>query len=391
MIDIFKQKLAKLPKDVQKYLTSAKLTDFNVEIFNKYDLGDKNSGKVAKTVSSLYFKELKISDLVDHIEENFRVEKNTAKNIAKDMAGMHLLVVDDWIDADVPEYIRSLGGDPENYQSYVSLFDEAVEKEDEELKKEMQEEKVKPEALENFEEKEEKEGGEKEENDYKFDPEKEKEHSIDLFKNSLKYLLFGKSDDKSFLQDYNYTLIDLIVNDEDGNFQSRLEKSLFSNKEKLTNKEFVLKGERAQPTISNWLKFFIEKNGSDFFDSMNLSDFLANSENTRKLDEEERQRVKKILLLYRNIKFFSEVFKNKDVEEWEVIPVSREEEAIKSKENKKMPNKEFGDNKAGGNKDETKQPNKKRIDELKKMADQYEENSLERKAVEEEIKKIKEN
>lgn len=156
----------------------------------------------------------------------------------------------------------------------------------------------------------------------------------------------------------------LILSASDSLAQDDLVKIFLANQEKLTDKDFVLDGKKQTPTISNWLKDFIKKNGSGMVDNLALSQYLAGSENAKKLDSQEKKLLHKLLILYRNLKFFPESMSNIPVEEWEIIPVDDEEKVLKRSQKIE--------------KDE-------RLVELESLLEQYEEGSLERKAIEEEI------
>ncbi|MBU0647033.1 hypothetical protein KKC67_00595 [Patescibacteria group bacterium] len=159
----------------------------------------------------------------------------------------------------------------------------------------------------------------------------------------------------------------------DFNFKKELENALYINQEKLTHKEFIFDGKPHSPSIGNWLKDFIKKNGSQMFNNLVLAEYLINSDNAKKLETKEKELLKKLLLLYRNIKFFPESMPTDTGEGWEIIPIDEvEEKEIKS---------EINENSAQIAK-------KNEVDDLIKKAIQYPVSSLERKAIEEELDKL---
>jgi hypothetical protein len=81
----------------------------------------------------------------------------------------------------------------------------------------------------------------------------------------------------------------------------------------------------AEETIGNWLKDFIEQKGSGIFNNIVLGDFLLKSVNAKKLNKNEKELVKKLLIFYRNLKFFPESMPNDAIENWQIIPFSEEE------------------------------------------------------------------
>ncbi len=112
--------------------------------------------------------------------------------------------------------------------------------------------------------------------------------------------------------------------------QAELINLIFNNQEELGSKQFVLNGRQAKPTIANWLKDFIQQVGVEMFDNLVLSNFITNSPNASILDSNERELLRKLLLTYRNLKFFPESMGDLPAEQWQIIPYQREEELIKT-------------------------------------------------------------
>ncbi len=389
----FQKKLPRLPQKIREYLTCQKGVDINVSIYDKHGLEPDQMGKLTDLITHVYFKEISLSEFEKRVKREFGLPKDKAEALLKDLLGAKLLIIDDWLDEDVEASIKNLGADPGEYQTYIKDIQEAVASE----KKQEKEDKQK-------QEKEEEEGSEDQEKSKKtakveadnsddqagsalavnVDPEKEKKESLEVFKSSLVYLLDIK--EQEILKDYNLILIRLFVDDSKGDFKKGLEKSLFANEEKLTTKEFLLGEEKKRPTVANWLKHFIKTYGSDMFSNMELSEFLTNSVNTKALDEKEKERVKKLLILYRNVKFFFEFFQDKPVDTWQIFPVSEENKTPLKKEN--LSEATPKEKEPASSEKEISDP---RIDELEKQKEEYPQGSLERMAIEEEIKKIKES
>jgi hypothetical protein len=155
-------------------------------------------------------------------------------------------------------------------------------------------------------------------------------------------------------------------------FEADLVKAFQNNSEKLTHKEFKLDGKPVSPSVANWLKDFIKKQGGGMFDNVALSRYLINSENTKHLDEAEKNLVRKLLVLYRNLRFFLEVTEHLPMEKWQIFPYEEEKEAFAKARLAPIP----------------RTPAEKDADELRTLAATYPEGSLERKAVEEEARKL---
>lgn len=178
-------------------------------------------------------------------------------------------------------------------------------------------------------------------------------------------------------------------------FQQEIEKALYLNEETFSDKDFIVENNRKKPTVANWLRDFINHFGAKMFDAVELSSYLTNSDNAKKLNDSERQLLIKILNTYRNIKFFPESMPDDDGTNWEIIPVDKmEEETARPKLVIKSPEpiikeESFGSKRPSGPVDSIQtKPKNPRIEEMKEMAARYRVGSLERKAVEEEIKKI---
>ncbi len=158
---------------------------------------------------------------------------------------------------------------------------------------------------------------------------------------------------------------------DDLEFQKKLVKVFYENEEVITRKIFLLDKRRVTPNISNWIKDFIKSQGSIMFDSITLIKYMTSSENVKKLDESEKTIVKKVLLTYRNIKYFPESMASDHVEDWEIFPIYEE----------------------GGDSrflDDKKTEEELVIDELKEKQKEYKKGTLESEVIEEEISNEKE-
>ncbi len=105
----------------------------------------------------------------------------------------------------------------------------------------------------------------------------------------------------------------------DGLFQEILSKNLLNNQEKITGSRIVINDRENDPTISNWIKDFIQFHGSENFNDITLAEYLVNSKNIRALSIEDKDKIKKVLKIYRNLTFFPDSMKD-DVDNWLFIP-----------------------------------------------------------------------
>ncbi len=123
------------------------------------------------------------------------------------------------------------------------------------------------------------------------------------------------------LKDFNITIFQAFNGDED--LVDKIESLLYNNQEKLSDHQIVLDGHPASPTIANWLKDFIKKYGSDLFNEVVLAEYLSQAPNIKQLRPSEKELVRKILKLYRNLVFFPESMDGVMLENWEIFPVDR--------------------------------------------------------------------
>jgi hypothetical protein len=155
----------------------------------------------------------------------------------------------------------------------------------------------------------------------------EKEAALDLFRDGLVDVLqMSEPEDADYIYHFNMTLISLLIDDE--KFKQEMERVLYDNKEELTSNTFVLADREMPPTIGNWIKDFLAREGSAMFDQVVMSKYITDSPNVRRLNPEEKERVRKLIRLYRNLKFFPDSMFDRIIADWEIIPVERQESVI---------------------------------------------------------------
>jgi hypothetical protein len=123
------------------------------------------------------------------------------------------------------------------------------------------------------------------------------------------------------LQDFNIAIFQIF--DIDENLGEKIENLLYVNQEKLSDHHIIIDGHPASPTIANWLKDFIKKYGSSLFDEVALAEYLTQSPNIKPLKPAEKELVRKVLKLYRNLSFFPESMDGVSLDQWEIFPVDR--------------------------------------------------------------------
>jgi|WetSurMetagenome_2_1015567.scaffolds.fasta_scaffold22584_2 hypothetical protein len=374
-----------IPLEVKDCLDSLIAVDLNLAISKKYGLIGEAVKKKNVLIGDLFFKNIALKDLVTKIREIFSFDEQKAKNMAIDIAGMRLLVVKDWIGG-VEDYIRSLGGDPTEFEKIVNDQITAVKKEKEDWEAELRAEKEKEAELL----KDRETPVAKEETYLEPDLEKEKKDSLEIFSSSITD--FFSVTESYLIEDYNKLLIEMLAAEKGFALRDQFFKALLENGEKLTSAPFSLDKKPVPATVGNWLKYFIEEKGSGIFDNIILTDFLVKSANAKILNEEEKGAVKKLLQLYRNLKFFPESMPNQTGEGWEIIPSATGATELEKARTVKTPvtnDTGFETQRLIDREAMRVEEANKKITELNTMAAAYPANSLQRKAIEDEIKKIK--
>lgn len=365
----------KLPREISDIKSSEKGMEANVVIAQKYSLSGGKITELAFLIADLFYKNIDMSELVDKIKIKFGFDDDRAKKMALDIAGRRLLAVDSWLGGKVSGYIADLGGRPDDYKKMVEEQVVSAKKEREEMEKSLIAEKT--DNIYDID-------GGKEAVDKKIispedgylpkqvDVKKEKEDSIKIFNSDIVAIL--SLGDGDYLDFYNLLLLDILSSEEGDKFQDELVQSLLNNKEKLTNSQFLLNNNIQDGTVANWLKYFFEVKGTEMFDNIALSDFLIKSRNVKTATDYEKKLISKLLILYRNVKFFPNSMPNATGDGWEIIPTQATEDVqreIRVEREKDVSEKE------------------KKVLELRTVLAKYPEGSLARRAVEEEIKRVK--
>ena len=123
------------------------------------------------------------------------------------------------------------------------------------------------------------------------------------------------------LQDFNVAIFQAFNTDDV--LEDKVESFLYNNQEKISEHRLVMDGHPASPSIANWLKDFIKKYGSDIFNEVSLAEYLSSAPNISVITLAEKELVRKVLKLYRNLVFFPDSMNGVPVEQWEIFPVDR--------------------------------------------------------------------
>jgi len=224
-----------------------------------------------------------------------------------------------------------------------------------------------------------------------------KKEIVDIFQNKLIDEINGHEITKDIVNQRIFAILN-----KDLSFQDTIKKSILNNRETVAEKRFLIKDQKHQSVVSNWIKDFINTMGSGMADNIGITKYLANSRNVKLLSDKERSLVKNIIKVYLNIAFFPESMGSDNVDDWEILSVNnrKDNNSVKKKIGipKSVDEKEL---EKLGRMEEEYAPNsleklvldeeiakRKRIEELRFMVNKYEEGSLEKKVLEEEILRL---
>lgn len=291
----------------------------------------------------------------------------------KDFIGEIFLPISFYIkDVDIRGALIKRGGDAELYQDNVNKFLELIE--DENFKN-----------LDKLVELHEK----------VVDPKEEEEYVSDLLSNHLLEVL--EADSQEAAASLSGGLIYLLNNNE--NFKIKAPQILLENNSLLSSGNIILADKEVSPTVSNWLKDFIKINGSDMFDELKMAQYLSTSPNAKKLTRTEKDLLRKLLKLYRNLAFFPDSMENNPIEDWQIIPVDKPETDKKVRGSEIFHDVLNDDKRVDALKVAAKAPQPREqiqekienapLNELERMLTQYAPGSLEYKAVRQEIEHLK--
>lgn len=199
--------------------------------------------------------------------------------------------------------------------------------------------------------------------------EEKKELVLNIFSNKL---VESINLAPSKIKELNILLFQTFNEDED--LESKVESLLYTNQEKLSDHQIILDGHPASPSVANWLKDFIKKYGSDLFNEVTLAEYLSQSPNIKSVKPEERELIKKVLKLYRNLVFFPESMDGVPLENWEIIPTGN---VVKTK----IEQENISENPVISERQKT-------IFDLQKNLTKYSSTSLEYKAIQQEINRL---
>jgi len=209
---------------------------------------------------------------------------------------------------------------------------------------------------------------------------------MDLFRNHFSQIY--KMPDYDFGQKLKAFLLGFIVFQDRDNFKKDLRQALLNNQEKLTGKKIIINNQEKIPTVGNWILEYNSNLGSGEVDNIKRIRYFTNSKNIKNLDEKEKARVKTLLDLYERLKLSSFTLEGLE----EDIPVDEPGHIGIIRNGVFEPFREENIDYQPVKVQATtvvKSGQENNLEELKQLAAGYPAGSFERKAVEEEIDKLK--
>lgn len=366
----FSNNYSSLPSEIKFFLGTEISGSIIIELANKYKIKeDKVYSLVFLTINSdfdlLLIKKRVLSlDLTGISLDKFWL----------DFLGSFLLPISEAIKeytnskVNIPEEIRKIGGNSKNYQKYIDSFNKEIEEKSEESSRNFIEE-------------------------YKndFDIKEESDYIFDLLSTDVIAMLTTDSFKAS--SSLNLGIIYLLTEDE--TFKDKALRKLFVNNEILGMESILIDNKKVEPTISNWLKDFIKRNGSDNFNDLLLIDYINNSTNAKNLSSNNKNILANLLRFYRNLSFFPDSLKNIDASRWKIFPFSDQENEEEKQSNlnegrRIIKNSDILQEESSPREAEVLVEREgEEILALRRLLNSYAPSSLERKAINEEIRKIK--
>ena len=316
-----------LVPQVSEFLNSMFRITLTLELARKYQLSEWQSPTVTDLVFDLAEKKIPFSSIPQEAARLFTFDESTALSFSRDLLGTHFLFLADYF-PDMLTSLESFGGKPENYIEVISRISKALAEEKAYFAKEMA-----PEEEYFFQPKSVVE--EEEEGENLDDEPLSREEYASLFNKGVISFLFEMSDPE-MIREFNQETIVFIS--ENSLAQNDFFKNLMSNQEMIGRNPIWLENKKVDPTIANWLKDFIKEKGSDFFDELILAEYLAVSPNPKNLAIDEKNLLRRLLNLYRNLAFFPESQENLPAEKWQLVPFEEKDQQEKTFLEKKEDN-----------------------------------------------------
>lgn len=211
--------------------------------------------------------------------------------------------------------------------------------------------------------------------------------------------LLSLLEDKDKATAFNIKVFQVLSSD--GSFLNDLEKTILSHDYEIGDNFITVQEKKVKPAIANWIKDFLVFNGTDNFDNIVLARYISSSVNTKNLSEEDRILLFRALKTYHNITFFLDDKEEKFGDFPELIPLdltmsnaiannSQQTNSSKKKKNSVLIKKDNSQTTPSSAELLSLDFNKD-LDHLNKILLKYDRNSLEYRAIKQEIDRLRKN
>lgn len=364
-----KPTIDQLPADVQQVLNAEIGYLQELQLAQKYNLAD-DLGTISDLVEKIYQQQIKLNDLADYVKINLpKLNSAETNKFLLDLIGWRVLPIKDYLSAqNVPGFMSLLGGRESDYAAEVAKTKQAMAEEAAgtfdatDYREDVDDRKFKPEL----------EPPETENDiltDEELDDKDKRSNLLNVFNSNLSDILNIDATDEMY-QFLNEVAVDCLVDDK--TFGAKAAAGLAANSTTILNQNLVLNNKVVPGTAANWLKDFFRINGSGWFDALALSTYLSDSSNVKKLNQTDKNVLNRFFKLYRNLQFFPQGFDQSDPDKWQVLPEAELAETV---------------NAPVAAQAEENLTNSPAVNELQQLAEQYEPGSLERLAIEEELRR----
>lgn len=313
--------------------------------------------------------EISVGQMEYEIAQEMGFDADYSRKIAVSVAGSYLLAIDKWLDGSVANYLKSCGADLVQFASVAASLQAAPDKEKLMFEKENEPEEefvFTPRNPEGDLEKSVNQG-------------EEKDDMIDLFEHRvLDTIAISNAE---ILDDYNHFLISSFSDDK--KLYVAVQQALKSNQEEISPGTISLDGKEVPATVSNFISDLLKSVQTSDINEMSLVQYFSSSPNFRKLSPSGKNVVRKVFGLYINLWLLFENLDSKTVEEIEIFPIREEQDDSYPSGSPAEPKGKNNYQETGGDRGE--------IEALRQMLSHYVAGSLEYKAIEEEISRLKES
>lgn len=308
-----------IPTNISDILDSEYQRILSYKIRSVYKLISEDIPTIEEAVDKLYYNSLSLIDLNKYLQDSIKTPGIDINLLARDIVGMRLLIATDYFKEhgqDVKRYLENSGGVSEKYLKNVEQFTKALTEEEDgtfDYSSYLYDEEEKPKITAS------KEDDEPAISEIDLTEEDRILRLKKFFEEGLGAVL--DLEDKAsheLLEAINNELVYFLVDSTE--LKNDLSSILFSSTVLIGQENIVIDEKNLPPTGANWIKDFYRTVGSENFDSLAIAKYIITSPNAKKLAGSVQAKLRKFLNLYHNIKYFPAPFTAIPIERWEIMP-----------------------------------------------------------------------